>query len=458
MESLGVISRVDQPTQWCAGMVVVPKKSGSVRICVDFRRLNESVLRETHPLPKVDNTLAQLAGATVFSKIDANSGFWQIPLDENSRELTTFITPFGRYYFNRLPFGIASAPEHFQCQMETILAGQEGVLCHMDDVLIFGQTQQEHDTRLHAVLQKIQSTGATLNKDKCEFSRDRLTFLGHVIDGAGVSPDPQKTSAIMALEKPTTRTELRRFMGMVNQLWKFTPNIAEISQPLRELLSSKKTWLWSPPQDEAFQKLKTELSQPTVLTLYDPEASHKVSADASAYGLGAVLLQQHAPSEWKPVAYASRAMSETEQRYSQIEKEALAIVWACEKFSDYIVGKPVQLETDHKPLVPLLTTTHLDRMPPRVLRFRLRLTRFDYSVEHVPGKFLYTVDTLSRAPNMSEPPAQEYRDTVSSPSPCCLSTSQCRSSRKLPTSPESGCYQLQAVGVLQERLAEQAPG
>ena len=145
MVSSGVISRVEQPLQWCAGMVVVPKKSGAVRICVDFRRLNESVWKKTHPLPKVDNTLAQLTGATVFSKIDANSGFWQIPLDPTSRELTTFISPFGRFHFNRLPFGIASAPEHFQRQMETILSGQEGVLCHMDDVLIFGKTQEEHD-------------------------------------------------------------------------------------------------------------------------------------------------------------------------------------------------------------------------------------------------------------------------------------------------------------------------
>ena len=391
-------------------MVVVPKKSGSVRICVDFRRLNESVLREIHPLPKVDNTLAQLAGATVFSKIDANSGFWQIPLDEGSRELTTFITPFGRYYFNRLPFGITSAPEHFQRQMETILAGQEGVLCHIDDVLIFGHTQQEHDTRLHAALQKIQSAGVTLNKEKCEFSRDSLTFLGHVINKEGVTPDPQKTSAIVAMERPTTRTELRRFMGMTNQLGKFTPKIAEISQPLRELLSSKKAWVWGPSQDEAFEKLKTELTQPTVLTLYDPEATLKISADASAFGLGAVLLQQQLPSEWKPVAYASRAMSETEQRYSQIEKEALSIVWACEKFSDYILGKRVQIETDHKPLVPLLSTTHLDRIPPRVLRFRLRLTRFDYTITHVPGKSLCTADALSRAPNKSEVLPQEYPD------------------------------------------------
>ena len=170
MVSSGVISRVEQPSQWCAGMVVVPKKSGAVRICVDFRRLNVSVLRETHPLPKVDNTLAQLTGATVFSKIDANSGFWQIPLDPTSRELTTFITPFGRFHFNRLPFGITSAPEHFQRQMKTILSGHEGFLCHMDDVLIFGKTQEEHDARLHSALQTIQKVGVTLNMEKCEFS------------------------------------------------------------------------------------------------------------------------------------------------------------------------------------------------------------------------------------------------------------------------------------------------
>ena len=197
MESLGVISRVDEPTPWCAGMVVVPKKSGSVRICVDFRPLNDNVLREVHPLPKVAETLAQLAGATVFSKLDANCGFWQIPLDESSRHLTTFIMPFGRYCFNKLPFGISSAPEHFQRRMSEILEGQEWVLCHMDDVLIFGQNQEEHDSRLHSALQHIQAAGVTLNPDKCEFNKQCLTFLGHVIDEHGVSAGPSKTSAVL---------------------------------------------------------------------------------------------------------------------------------------------------------------------------------------------------------------------------------------------------------------------
>ena len=396
METMGVISRVEEPTPWCAGMVVVPKKSGSVRICVDFRPLNDNVLREVHPLPKVDMTLAQLAGATVFSKLDANCGFWQIPLDETSRHLTTFITPFGRYCFNKLPFGISSAPEHFQRRMSEILEGQEGVLCHMDDVLIFGRNQVEHDARLHSALQRVQEAGLTLNQDKCEFSKQRLIFLGHVIDEHGVSADPSKTTAVAEMETPRSVSELRRFMGMANQLGKFTPRITEISQPLRELLSSKRSWVWGPAQEEAFKEVKAELTRPTTLALYSPDLPTKICADASTYGLGAVLLQEH--NEWKPVAFASRSMTDTEKRYSQIEKEALALVWACEKFSDYVIGKSIQLETDHKPLVPLLGYTNLDCLPPRVLRFRIRLMRFDYSISHVPGKLLYTADTLSRAP------------------------------------------------------------
>ena len=195
-------------------MVVVPKKCGDVRICVDLKPLNENVLRETHPLPGVDETLAQLTGATVMSKLDANSGFWQIPLAQESRELTTFITPFRRYCFNKLPFGISSAPEHFQKRMSTILEGLAGVLCLMDDILIFGKDQNEHDTRLTAALERIQAAGVTLNKEKCEFNKTSLTLLGHSIDEKGISPDPRKTAAISKMASPKSTTELRRFMGM----------------------------------------------------------------------------------------------------------------------------------------------------------------------------------------------------------------------------------------------------
>ena len=163
MEKLGVIARVNEPTEWCAGMVVVPKADGRVRICVDLTRLNQSVCRERHPLPAVDQILAQLAGAKLFTKLDANSGFWQIPLSPALSELTTFITPFGRFCFHRLPFGITSAPEHFQRRMSDLLSGLGGVTCMMDDILVYGRTNEEHDNRLQEVLQRIQDAGVTLN-------------------------------------------------------------------------------------------------------------------------------------------------------------------------------------------------------------------------------------------------------------------------------------------------------
>ena len=289
MESLGVISKVDEPTPWCAGMVAVPKPDGSVRICVDLRPLNASVLREVHPLPTVDNILAQLSGARVFSKLDANSGFWQIPLDEESRPLITFITPYGRFCFNKMPFGISSAPEHFQKRMSNILEGQAGVLCLIDDIIIYGRTQEEHDKHLQATLKCIQKAGVTLNKEKCKFNCTSIRFLGHVVSANGVSPDPSKVEAILKMPPHTTITEVRRFMGMVNQLGKFTPRIAELSQPLRELLTKNSIWTWGPSQAKAFQSIKEVLTQPHILAWYEPNAETKVSADASAYGLGAIL-------------------------------------------------------------------------------------------------------------------------------------------------------------------------
>ena len=397
MEQMRVISKVTGPSEWCAGMVVVPKRSGDVRICVDLKPLNESVLREPHPIPKVDDTLALLSGAVYFSKLDANSGFWQIPLSESSKPLTTFITPFGRYKFNKLPFGVSCAPELFQHRMNRILEGMEGVVVLMDDVLVFASTKEEHDIRLSTVLKRLEEVGATLNRAKCEIFRPTVRFLGHILDKQGIRADPEKTSAISKMKAPKSVSDVRRFMGLVNQLGKFSPKIAEYSQALRELLRSNRTWTWGPAQEESFARVKEELVKPTVLSHYNPQAETKVSADASSYGLGAVLMQKEG-KEWKPVVYASRSLNDTERNYAQIEKEALATTWACKKFATYILGRPVTIESDHKPLIPLLNEKHLDALPPRILRFRLRMAKFDYVAVHVPGKLLYTADTLSRAP------------------------------------------------------------
>ena len=224
----------------------------------------------------------------------------------------------------------------------------------MDDVLVFGRDQEEHD--LHAVLSRIE---ATLNTRKCEFSKTSLKFLGHIIDQEGIRADPDKTVTVHEMKPPTSVPEVRRFMGVVNKLGKFTPNLAQLTKPLRELLSKNKSSIWRPAQLAAFA---AELSKPTTLTLYDKAKELKVSADASSFGLGAVLLQKD-ESGWNSVAYASRSMTDTERRYTQIEKEALAITWAFEKFSSYILGKTVAVETDHKLLIPLLGTKHLDKLP-----------------------------------------------------------------------------------------------
>ena len=242
----------------------------------------------------------------------------------------------------------------------------DGVLCQTDDVLVFGKDRAKHNTRVTAVLERIQAAGATLNPDKCEFGKSCLKFLGHVIDQDGIQADPDKTAAIMQMKPPTTVSELRRFMGMVNQLGKFTPKLAD---PLRELLSKSRAWTGVQYRNKRSSKSK-RISKPTTFAHYDPGAPTKISADASSYGLGAVLLQKLA-MQWKPIAYVSRSMSETECRYAQIEKEALASTWACEKFSMYVLGKKITIETDHKPLVPLFGTKHLDSLPPRILRFCL---------------------------------------------------------------------------------------
>ena len=188
---------------------------------MDLTKLNESILREFHPLPSVDHTLAQLSGAKVFSKLDANSGFWQIGLSPESAKLTTFITPFGRFCFNRLPFGISSAPEHFQKRMSAVLEGTEGTLYQLDDILVFGTTLEEHDKHLEVAMKKLEAANITLNEEKCEFAKSSVEFLGNIINAQGVQADPNTVEAITDMEAPKDQSELRRFLGMVNQLSNF---------------------------------------------------------------------------------------------------------------------------------------------------------------------------------------------------------------------------------------------
>lgn len=256
-----------------------------------------------------------------------------------------------------------------------MLEGLEGVLCHMDDILVFGASQTEHDQRLFAVLQKLQKEGVTLN-DKCEVSKKSSKLLGQILDESGVHADPEKVRAVTQMSEPTNVSEVRRFMGMINHLGKFLPNLAEKTQPLRDLLQKKNMWVWGEQQKRAFENIKRDLSTPPGLALYDSKATTVVSADALSYGIGAVLLQMQGDKQLKPVAFTSRALTNTVRRYVQIEKEALAVTWACQRFLDFLVGLPFHVETDLKLLVPLLSSKNLDEIPPRIQRLRMRLMKF----------------------------------------------------------------------------------
>ena len=256
-------------------MVVTPKGNGKVRICVDLTKLNQFVQRENHPLPTIDTTLGNLAGARHFSKLDANSGFWQIKLSERSRFLTTFITPWVQYCFNVLPFGISSVSEKFQKCMSQILEGLDGVQCNIDDVLIYGRTQEEHGQRLEATLQRLSNANVTLNPDKCVFNVSSVKFLGLIVGADGIKPDPDKVQAILSMPHPTNLYEVRSFLGMVNQFSKFTTNLADLTKPIRELLVKNTAWIWGPPQQDAYNKVKTALTTAPVLTLYDPQQGNK---------------------------------------------------------------------------------------------------------------------------------------------------------------------------------------
>ncbi len=270
---------------------------------------------ERHILLAVDETLAKLPGATVFSKLDATAGFWQIPLHKDSVPLTTFITPYGRYCFHRLPFGISSAPEHFQKRLTQMLDGLEGTLCHADDILVFSSTRKEHDARLVKVLDRLQQKGLTLN-EKCQFAVPQVRFLGHIVSAEGIRADPDKIKAIKDMPEPKNTADVKRFLGMLNYIGKFSPNIAELTGPIQDLLKAENDWAWGSPQQQAFEKVKQELSSSAVLAQYCPERQTRVSADASFFGLGGVLSQLQSTGVWRPVAFISRSLTPAEKRYA----------------------------------------------------------------------------------------------------------------------------------------------
>ncbi|XP_062610112.1 uncharacterized protein LOC134271904 [Saccostrea cucullata] len=390
MEKANVICKVE-----VSSIVLPVKKNGALTVCLDPRDLNKAIKREHFKLPSREEVMSKFKDAKYFSKPDASSGFWQMKLDKQSSMYTCFNTPFGRYRFLRLPFGISSAPEVYHKAVHMILEHLKGTSSFMDDIIVWGANLEEHNERIKQVLETVRGANLKLNKSKCEFGVQELTFLGDVISDKGIKPDPEKIWAIEQFPTPTNKQDVQRFLGMVNYQGKYIPDLSTKTHTLRRLLEEKNVFQWTQEEKESFEELKKVLTSAPVLQFYDPNAETRISSDASKTGLGAVLLQKH-DDKWMPVAYASRAMTTAEKNYAQIEKEMLAITFACERFHQFIYGQAVQVETDHKPLETIFKKS-LSDCPIRIQRLMLRLQKYTLVVFYTPGKFMHTADALSRA-------------------------------------------------------------
>ena len=390
-----IIEAVNGPTPWVSPLVVIPKhNSDQVRVCVDMRRANEAVIRERHPIPTIDDILLDLNGASVFSKLDLKWGFHQIELDLPSREITTFVTNRGLFRYKRLLFGVSCAPECYQHVIHQVLEGCPGTHNISDDIIVYGRDQAEHDKRLDLVFQRLSSRGLTVNPEKCKFNMTELTFMGHVLSGKGIAPQQSKKEAVLRTKVPETPSDVRSFMGLVNFCARFVPDLATIAEPLRTLTRSKTEWEWTEKHQNAFDELKMRLASAETMAYYNRELETKIIVDASPIGLGAILVQKHG-DHFKPVYYASRTLTDVEKKYSQTEKEALAVVWGCERFNIYLAGKEFVLVTDHKPLECIYSAK--SKPPARIERWLLRLQPYRFKVEYKPGKY-NPADVLSRAP------------------------------------------------------------
>ena len=401
LETLDIIEKVEEPTEWVHSLVIVERADKPLRLCIDPKELNNCIKREHFQLPTRGEIFGDLAGAKYFSKLDASSGFWQICLDKPSARICTFNTPFGRYSFKRLPFGLTSAPEVFHRTVQQIFERVPGTKVYIDDILITGATIEEHDVRLRQALEAARSHGLKLNAKKCEYRKTKITYLGEELTAEGVHITQDRVTAIKNMPPPTDKEGVQRFLGMVNYIGKFVPNLTAHTAQMRSLLCKETEWSWDSNHQKEFEELKCLIMEAPVLRFYDEKRKTKISADASKSGLGAVLLQQYG-NRWRPVAYTSRSLTAAECNYAQIEKEALALSYACSKFHVFIYGKTVWAETDHKPLVTI-AKRGLANTPPRVQRLFLSMQNYDIQLEYSPGKELLVADTLSRAYDSTAP-------------------------------------------------------
>ena len=392
MLSLGVIESSDSPV--ASPIVLVKKPDGSNRFCVDYRKLNKVTIFDAEPIPDQDELFTKVSHANYFTKIDLSKGYWQVPMSENSKPLTAFLTPDGLFQFTVMPFGLVNAPASFSRMMRRLLNGLDGTVNYIDDILVYSDTWEQHMATLTELFRRLRNARLTARPSKCFIGQRDIEFLGHVIEHGKVSPRPEKLKSIQEIDTPQTKRELRSFLGVTNYYRKFIPNYSAIAAPLtdRTRNSEPNKIRWETSQEKAFTTLKEKLANPPVLHLPDLTQDFILRTDASNIGLGAVLLQTHQEERF-PVAYASRKLLRREQAYSTIERECLAIVWAVRKFEPYLYGREFILETDHHPLAYMNSVRPANG---RLMRWILALQPYRFRIVAIRGSENVGADVLSR--------------------------------------------------------------
>ena len=392
----GQIEASESP--WASPVLLVPKKDGGWRMCVDYRKLNAVTKKVSYPIPRTEDTFDYLLQAKWFSKMDAASGFWQVPMENNSKEKTAMISPDGLFQWKVMPFGLCNAPATFQRLMDCVLSGLKWKEClvYLDDILIFSNTWDEHLESLKSVFKKLKGANISLKLSKCEFGKNEIQFLGHLIKERQLHPDERNVKAVMDFPRPKDLTGVRGFLGLVGHYRRFIPNFANKSTALRNLLKKGEEFIWTKAQEDAFVELREMITKRPVLGLPDFSKPFRLSTDASNAGISAILSQiDESGKELYVIGYRSRALRGSEENYSTIEKEMLAIVYGLQKFDYYLMGTtlPFEIVTDHQPLCHLPTTKDPYG---RIGRWALLLQSYNYRIKHLPGQKNVVADVLSR--------------------------------------------------------------
>src|ERR1043165_5449033 len=381
---------------WSSPVVIVSKKDGTNRFCIDYRKINAITEIDAHPLPRIDEMLEEFRGAKWFSSIDLASGYWQIEMEEKDKKKTAFTCWLGLYQFEVMPFGLMNAPPTFQRMMNKLFREwlYEFVMVYIDDIIIYSKTFEEHMVHVEKVLQKLKEANLMLKLKKCKWCEQNIEFLGHIVGRDGLKPDPAKIEKIKNIREPRDITGIRSFLGLCSYYRKFIKGFSKIAKPLNELLKKEnRDFKWTEKQQKAFDMLKEKLMNHPVLEYPNYEKEFILITDASGNGLGAVLTQLDENKRERVIAYASKSLLPAEKNYTITELECLAIVWGIKHFHKYLVGKKFTIWIDHSALKYLKTA----KIPEgKRMRWLLRLQQYNFEIKHRAGRENKNADALSR--------------------------------------------------------------